>query len=244
MTFIPKNKIVFTDEQQKFLQDNWKIMTNRQLADALGMQLTRVRMELYSLGMKRMELQYWTEEQISFLYDNYKSIGDSELSEMFADRWEKEKGWSKKHIEKKRRYLKLKRTADEIKQIFLRNKENGRFKDCPVNAWKTRGANPEGTVVVWRLRDRPVQMIKVNGKYEHMNVHVWTAVNGPIPEGMNCVRIDGDPMNNHIENLELISNKELQARNAKKRMRYPEEIREIDRLIKKLNKQIQNHGKK
>ena len=244
MAFVPQNKIVFTIDQHRFLKDNYESMSNKQLADALGMHLHRVRMELYSLGLKRMELQYWTDEQISFLYDNYQTIGDSELAEMFADRWEKEKGWSKKHIEKKRRYLILKRTSEEIKQIHQRNKELGRWRECATKRWETCGSNPEGTIVVWRLRDRPVQMIKINGKYHHMNVYVWTNAHGPIPKGMNCVRKDGDPLNNNLDNLELISNKELQARNAKKRMKYPEEIREIERLIKKLNKQIQNHGKK
>ena len=35
--------------------------------------------------------------------------------------------------------------------------------------------------------------------------HVWEAFNGPIPQGFHIHHKDGDPANNHINNLELLS---------------------------------------
>lgn len=246
MVFIPPNKVVFTVDQHQFLKDNWKSMTNRQLADALGMQLTRVRMELYSLGLKRMEMEYWTLEQVTFLQDNYQTIGDTELAEMFTERWPKNKGWDKRHMRKKRCYLNFHRTPEQIKQIFHRNKELGRFSECATNMWKTKGtANPDGTIVTWRTSaGRKIQLIKVNRTYVHLNVHVWKQHHGEIPKGMKIIRIDGNPLNNSIENLKMVTSAELGKMNTQNRMKYPEEVREIDRLIRKLNKQILDHGKK
>lgn len=236
----PYNKIVFTPEQHDFMRSNFQKMTNKELADHFGLKLTRVRTELYSLGLLKLELEYWTEEQVQFLKDNYKNIGDTELAELFNDRWTKKKGWTKKHIEKKRRYLKLKRTDIQKNKIFLRNKELGAYANCATNMWKTRGVKPEGTIVIWRVANRQLPFIKINGKYIHLNVHVWESNFGEVPEGFNVVRKDGNPLNNSIENLQLLSNSELAIHNSKLRMSYPEELREINKLINKLNKKVKS----
>ena len=136
----PANKIIFTETQHQFLRDNFKTFTNKQLANALGLNLTRTRTELYSLGLKRMELQYWTDEQVKFLKENYTLFGDTELAEIFEVKWYKNKGWTKKHIEKKRRYLKLKRTSDEIANIRKRNALQNRY-NTSEKAWETRRKN-------------------------------------------------------------------------------------------------------
>jgi hypothetical protein len=126
------NKIQWTNDQLKFLKKNFYKLTNRKLADALGLKLTSVRTKCYELGLKRMELEYWTKEQVRFLRQNYKKIGDLELAEIFNQKWHKDKGWSKKHIEKKRRYLGLKRTEEEKNLIPIRTVRAGRFALCPV----------------------------------------------------------------------------------------------------------------
>lgn len=184
----------------------------------------------------------WTPEQVDFLKDNYKAIGDSELAELFSDRWEKAKGWNKRHIEKKRRYLKLKRTTQEIKDIHSRNVENKRFSMCASNMWKTRGCNTIGTVVLWSVKNRKVPLIKTIEGYVHLNVHIWRTQKGEIPKGMNVVRIDGNPLNCKIENLKLVTDAELQAINAEKRANKPHELKEVEKLINKINKKIKKYG--
>lgn len=110
-----RRNLVVTDEGWKFIRDNWSAMNNQQLADAFGVHLDRMRIILHAKKMFRIELEYWTEEQTQFLIDNYKIFGDKELEILFTLIWpDKKKGWSFKHIEKKRKYLKLKRTPDEI----------------------------------------------------------------------------------------------------------------------------------
>jgi len=143
-------KTQFTTQDIKFIKMNFHKMTNPQLAKALDMTLTVVRTKCYKLGLKHMEMEYWTKEQVDYLIANYKTTGDVELAEYFNTHWPKNKGWTKKHIEKKRRYLKLKRTEKEIERIHDRNVANGRFAMCPHLAWAKRGIAPVGDIRVWK----------------------------------------------------------------------------------------------
>ncbi|WP_183560600.1 hypothetical protein [Mucilaginibacter sp. SP1R1] len=202
----PVNKINWTPEQLKYMVEQHSKMTNSQLADTIGLKVTSVRTKLYEMGFYKMRLEYWTDEQVEFLKANYKTLGDTELAEIFNQKWHKDKGWDKKHIEKKRRYLVLKRTIDEKKAIHQRNVDLGCFSMCAVKAWKQRGVSPDGTIRFWKLgdSDRPVPHIKVNGKYIHWNRWFWEQNNGSIPDGHFIVFV-GDTSILTIENLRCIS---------------------------------------
>lgn len=207
----------WTEERIAFLKANFYSMTNPQIAKALGLGLTTVRTQCYRLGLKRMELEYWTDKQIIFLIKNYKKIGDVELAEIFNKKWYKEKGWTNKHIEKKRRYLKLKRTDAEKEAIQQRNVDNGRFLMCPVKRWATTGQAKEGEIRMWREQSgRFVPRIKTNGRFIHWNRWAWEQNYGPIPEGMSVCFKDDDPTNMDPDNLILLTRAEHAIRNVAK----------------------------
>jgi hypothetical protein len=211
----PKNTKVWRDVELQFLISNYETMNNGQLAEAIGFGLTSVRTKLYEIGYKRMELEYWTDEQVKFLKDNYKEIGDSELAEIYNKKWLKVKGWTKKHIEKKRRYLVLKRTDREKQVIKQRNVDQGRFCMCAVKRWLATGVAGEGEIRMWReQRGRYAPRIKINGRFVHWNRWAWEQKHGTVQSGMNVVFKDNNPDNRTIENLEVISNSELARRNA------------------------------
>ena len=197
-------------------------MGNKELCRYLGFKITLLRMKCYELGLKRMELEYWTEEQTQFLIDNYRSIGDKELAKIFQENWPKNKTWTIKHIEKKRLYLKLKRTEEELKAIQQRNVDNGCFLLCPVKRWAVTGVAAEGEIRMWRQHSgeknnsRVVPMIKINGKFIHWNRWAWEQAYGPIPEGLNVIYKDDNPYNHVVENLELVTDDELSRRNSQK----------------------------
>tara|TARA_R110002050_G_scaffold69507_2_gene150316 strand:+ start:5351 stop:6139 length:789 start_codon:yes stop_codon:yes gene_type:complete len=67
-------KHIWEDQDIKFLKDNYRAMTNRELAAGLGIKLTTCRTKLYELGLKRMEMEYWTQEQIQFLKNNFGEL--------------------------------------------------------------------------------------------------------------------------------------------------------------------------
>lgn len=120
-------KIEFSSSDIKFIQDNFLTMTNQNLADALGLKKTIVRNKAYELGLKKIELEPWSEEAILFLKENYFKIGDIELAIIFNEKFPKKKKWTKHHIQKKMNYLNLVRTKQEWFMIKERNRDNGSF---------------------------------------------------------------------------------------------------------------------
>lgn len=113
-----KNRIDLSKKQIQFIRKNFETMSNPQIAKAIGVKLQYLRTKLYQMGLYRMHLEYWTEEQILFLRTNYQTKGDTELASIFNEKWPKNKIWTIKHIEKKRLYLNLKRTEEEVKAIM------------------------------------------------------------------------------------------------------------------------------
>lgn len=122
---IVHNVITWTDDMTQFLKDNFWELTNQQLATALNLRLTKTRNKCRELGLKRIDMEYWTTEQIDFLISNYKIKGDVEIAEIFQIKFPKNKRWTKNHINKKRRYLKINRTIEEIKTIASINSKPG-----------------------------------------------------------------------------------------------------------------------
>lgn len=232
------NKIDWNEDRINFLKKNWKTKTNKELADALGLRLTSVRTKLYSLGFKRMDLQYWTEEQIQYLRDNYQKIGDTEMAEIFNQKWDKKKGWSKKHIEKKRRYLKLKRTPEEIAKIHLGHIKRGAYAEGVRKMWQTRGTNEIGTIVIWDGN----KMIKTESGYQFLRLVNYRKFVGEIPKGMMVRHIDGNRLNCGPENLVLITRTENARLNAA--IRCPPELRETMKLLRKLQLKIKRKTSK
>lgn len=112
-------------ENIQFLKDNFFKLTNLQLSQSVDKTLTVTRNKCAELGLKRIEMEYWTEEQIQYLKDNYHTKGDVEIAEIFEVKWPKNKKWRKQHIRKKRGYLKLHRSEEEIFVIASNNSRPG-----------------------------------------------------------------------------------------------------------------------
>ena len=231
-------KHIWTQDEKQFLKDNFNDYTNPQLAKMLGLTLTVTRNKLYELGLKKMKLQYWTEEQIKFLIDNYKKIGDTELSEIFSSKWEKEKGWSKKHIEKKRRYLHLKRTPEQIKQIREDWTLKGLYAESNRKMWETRGITKVGDIRIWKNNygNNSIAVIKTEEGFVHYNRWLYESTFRILKSNDLVVTKSGNPIAQGVEDLEVIDRKEHARRNSL--LRYPEELRNTVQLIRELNKSI------
>lgn len=232
-------KIELTDLAINFIKDNFDKMTNKELADHLGLNLTRLRNEVYKMSLQRIEMEYWTDEQVQYLKDNYKKNGDVELAEYYEKTWPKNKPWSGKHIEKKRRYLNLKRSMSDIKNIKIRNIEKGRFKICPVKAWDTIGRMPVGTIRYWKtLASERVPFIKTETGFVHYARWRYTQIHGPLSPGMNVVFKDGDYKNIRDSNFIALTDAELPYHNKHRLYSMPEELQTAIKTTIKLNKII------
>jgi hypothetical protein len=213
----PPNKHLWTDTEISYLKENFYSQTNSQLAAGLGLKLTSVRTKCYELGLKRMELEYWTDEQVAFLLENYKQYGDKELAKIFNSKWKKNKGWTLKHIEKKRKYLKLKRTAADHRKIKDRAISKGVYIEGLKKMWAKRGVAKEGEIRYWKANgtNRLFPVIKINGRFTHWTPYAWEKHFGKIPDGKNVVFKDRNPFNLDPNNLELVTNAELARKNSK-----------------------------
>jgi len=200
------NRYGWSPFELNFIRCHFNTLTNLQLSKMLGIKLTSLRMKCYEIGLKRMEMEYWTEDQINYLKANYKTVGDVELAERFEKLWPKQKKWTNKHIEKKRKYLKLIRTVTEVEKVKERNIETGRFAECAVKRWKVSEACAEGTVKIWRYAGgNAFKVIKLKTGFVHFMPWLYEQMFGPIPVGYMVRTKDGDNMNVVPENLILVT---------------------------------------
>ncbi|OFY87867.1 MAG: hypothetical protein A3F72_03060 [Bacteroidetes bacterium RIFCSPLOWO2_12_FULL_35_15] len=259
------NETVWTDDMLCFLKANYQSMTNSELANALNLRLTTTRTKLYELGLKRMDLEYWNDDQIYFLKKFYKVLGDTEIAELFNVFYNKNKGWRQKHVEKKRRYLQLKRTEIEKSEIKVRNVDMRRYADSHWKCWEGRVLKV-GDIRTWYDRDynRPFKVIKTGSGFVHYGPWLFEQHFGPVPEGFVLRFLDEDTTNVTLENLSLITRAENAMLNAassnmalsdryvagllafkkpelkKELLKYPELI-ELKRNELMLNRQIKKH---
>jgi len=208
-------KINWTEEMLFFIRTNFGLMDARPMAAALKVSLCSLRAQYYSMGLKRIEMEYWTEEQVKFLHDNYKLKGDLELSKIFQLTWPKNKEWTIKHIEKKRKYLSLRRTKEEINRIMDGHKNIGVYARASAKAWNTRGKSIEGEIRYWKGKNkRAFPVIKVNGTYVHYSRYRYRLLHGDIPKNMNVIFADNNPYNLSDDNLVLGTDADLAAKNS------------------------------
>ena len=199
---------------EQYIIDNFKSKTNKEIALALGLNLSYIRRKAYSLGLFRIELQLWTEEQVNFLRENYGVIGDTELANIFQEKFKKNKSWNKEQIQKKRKSLKLKRTPEQLKLINKRNFSLGLYKDSYKKIWADRPQLENNKIVYWKIDKLLVPYIKIEGKYYSWSRYTWIQNYGAIQKGFVVVFKDGNNRNLSVENLELISFAENAKRNS------------------------------
>jgi hypothetical protein len=203
-------RIEWSAKEIRFIRKNFFQMTNAELAKALKKKRTKVREKCYELGLKRMEMEYWTPEQVQFMKDNYRTMGDTEIASILQERWTKKKGWSKKHVEKKRRYLGIKRTVAEEFQIRTGRYDAKDYKDFNGKMF------PQGKKRLWFQNGKYRWMIKVGNEFVHYHRYKWEKHRGPIPKNKKLHFIDGDTTNCKLSNLVLLTKAALARRISNK----------------------------
>lgn len=153
----------------------------------------------------------------NYLRENYGWIGDTRLAEMFEEKFPKHYPWTKKHIEKRRSYLGLKRTAEQESCLRVLNNKDGR----QVKMWQTRGAATEGDTRIWKGR----KYIKVNGRFVDYYRHVAKAKPGQV-------------VRSHEGNVKIIDRAANQRMNAAIRAALPPELKQAVKALNKLKKVI------
>lgn len=137
------NKTSFTRAHIAFLKENYKTLTNKQLAAGIGKTLTVTRNKLYEMGLRRYDkkARAWAPAEDNILISNYRVLGDTSLANLLPGR-------TKRSIRKRRITLNLVRTVDEINNLVEKNLKQlqatqfkpGEKKYTPDHAkiWETR----------------------------------------------------------------------------------------------------------
>jgi hypothetical protein len=123
----------------------------------------------------------------------------------------------KKHIEKKRSYLKLRRTGRQIIEITQRNIDQGRLNIHMKGKtnWLTTGPAKQGEIRMYRNCHGIIQArIKIGKRWAFWPRWAWIKKYGPIKNGLVVILKDRNPFNTEITNLELVTRAESTKRNA------------------------------
>ncbi len=201
----PLNKFRWGKNKLQLLQDWWPALNSREFAEILGTYKQKVRDKCYSMGMYRMRLEYWTPKMVDVLKANYKYMGDTELAEIMEKKFPKSKRWTIKHIEKKRKYLKLHRSEAQLFKIKIRNLDQGRMTGLNWTATHMRRRIRVGTYITRTINGYKVRLIRIKGgfrKLAHVNYEKHI---GPIPAGTMITLRDRNPLNCEPENLEAVT---------------------------------------
>jgi hypothetical protein len=153
----PGIKIVWTKKMITFLEENYKTKTNQELADALNLKITATRKKLYTLGLRKMQLEYWSPEMIDFLKKSYKVLGDVEIMDYFKKAHPKTKGWKRGSIWKKRKQMGLKRTPEEKAVIVKRHLSIGGRCFTILKVSGSLNLKPAWIATIIAPKNRPLQ---------------------------------------------------------------------------------------
>jgi len=118
-------------------------------------------------------------------------------------------------------YEKVKKSMFKPGQIPYNSKPIGYERICPVDK-----------IIFIKISERGPMVSKSR--------YIWEQNNGPIPKGSVVSFKDGNKLNCDIDNLFLTTQEEIMLRNSLHN--YPE-LRDVNRLIKKLKKRIQDAEK-
>ena len=222
----PKEKVQWDCFDLAFIRKHFYEMTWTELLKAvnetrpanLRVELSALRHQARRMGLNKGIQIRWSDEDIRYLEANFRKYGDTELAGRLNKRKKTSRiidgkkvyrTFTKKHINKKRDLLGLKRTPEEVEAIKKRNKEL-LPRQCFTKEWNvyTRGIRKvaaEETTRIWGGR----RMVKVNGGFIPYTRWFYHNYISPVPEGYIVYHLDYDTLNDNPENLAICRRKGL-----------------------------------
>ncbi len=202
-------------------------------------------------------MRKYTDEEDCFLRDNYLTIPTKRMSKILKR--------SESSARQRLHLLGLKVPADIAAKFKAENQlqpgnvpmnKGKKLKDyCTpdaIAAMQTtqfnKGNEPHNTkydgAISLRYDNRKVPMYHIRlskAKWEYLHRFNYQKFIGEIPKGGVVIFKDGNTLNCHPFNLQLITKKENVLRNSIQR--YPQELQQVIKLTAKLKKKIKNYGK-
>ena len=246
-------KILFFSEAEKaYIRENYAHSTANKIAEVLNRNPFSIKRFVKQAGLcGKSRKRIWTDEKLEKLKALFPVTTNAELAIIF--------GTTNKAVQQAGHNYKLYKTEEHIaahrkgqfdgsrpvwnkgmKGLLIPGSEKGFFKkgNLPHNT------KQDGAISIRNDQSgRPYRFVRVKiGVWVHESVVIYEAAHGKIPKNMVVRHINGDTLDNSIENLELITKTENMARNTIHQ--YPEELQSTIRALGKLNKTLRNHGSK
>ncbi len=191
----------------------------------------------------------WTDEQEQYLIANYATTSNTDLAKKLgknnADR-----------VMAKAFRLGLKKSSEFLSEQRKTTGQSGQFKKglIPHNKGKKLSDATKAKLAktMFKNGDRPHNALSVGAESEDKGGYlmvkiaepnVWRykhhiAFGEPVPKGHKVIFIDGNKRNFELSNLRVVSNAEMMKMNTM--LRFPLELQNTLRAIKKLQRTIEN----
>lgn len=241
-------KLPLQPDEKKFLFDNYFKLTNRELTDHINSlrssknkyTISGLIYNCHKLGLKRSIQIRWSKSDENKLKAWYKIIGDKYIAELLTEfgnsfkiiNGEKVKRtFNKKHIEKKRELLGLKRTKIEVSNIIKDNRFCREYKDfSSTDNLYTRGVNSvakENEIRIWK----GIRWIKINGKFTTYTRWYYHNFISPVAKNITVYHLDMDSLNDDSNNLYLMKKRKLSNSD------YSKALKLLNKRVAKLKKE-------
>jgi len=270
-----------------FIRKNFPVMTWKELLAAVNairpvserVSMGALRHQARRMGLYKQIYIHWSSEDIDFLLNNYQKIGNVEMAAILNKKHNSYRvingektyrSFTKKHIEKKMKLLKLHRTKEQILKIKKRNLTTTNFRviTSDDNLW-TRGLRKKYDEQSIRIR-KGKRFIKINGIFTPYTRWFYHNFVQPVPDGYIVCHLDCDVLNDDIDNLIcvkrtgmnlfsrytnalcLLKKREEKILNSLPQMNYDKQrdairrmhsdLNRIRGLSRKVSQKLENHG--
>jgi hypothetical protein len=199
-------KHCYTPEELQFLKDSVVGRSHAELTELfnkkfnLSQTVSKIKGFLIGHGLKTGKLRYYTPEQIQFLKDHVKGRSYAELVDMFNRKFNCSIG--------------TKKLISTLTRYHLKTGLAGfRFRPGHRAYINSHYHHPIGTEIT---NNKYILVKVVNPNvWRRKHIVIWEAANGPFPEGHHIIFADGNKSNFNLENLLLVSKRELMVMNSK-----------------------------
>ena len=205
-------KLAFTEEELEIIRKLYPNTPNKVIATWMPHSSTSISKKANDIGLKKTK---------EYIRENGRAIAKAQWKELKENGLELKSNFKKGHVP----WCKgQKLSSEHIAKL------TGNFK---------KGQKPHNTLPIGSIRNtNNYNEIKYkNHKWISLARYNWEQVHGPVPGDMCVFKLDGDKYNDDINNLCLVSRKDLAKLNRNHAKLSPE-LKEVQILINQIKQKV------
>ena len=200
----------WTNEEDSFIMESYNVLTIKEMAEHLGVNINTVRKRLKFLGIYQTNRHKWTEEEDNYLRENYQQFSVNRLSKYFKI----SNKTMIRHLKELNLYQEREKWTIEKDNFIMENYNvlavEEMAKSCGVSINTVR----RRLMFLGVYQERKQEWTLENDVYLKENYGLVTK-----KELMKKLKIGAQTLNSHLERLGLIENNKIEEiRDARRRM--------------------------